>query len=63
MYDFVMPSAVLGAGTAIDLAGVAELSNYRQHATPQVSDAKALESDWKAVGRHLRRAMDSRPER
>jgi hypothetical protein len=58
-YDFVMPSAVQGAGTVIDLGGVAELSNYRLYATPQMSDAKALESDWKAVGNHLRRAMDS----
>ena len=56
-YDFAMPSAAQGAGTIIDIAGTAELSNYRLHPTGQGSDANALCSDWATVGKHLRNAM------
>jgi hypothetical protein len=62
-YDFVMPSALQGAGTVMDIAGTAELSNYRLHATPDLSDAKAFHGDWRAVGRHLRRAVGREGER
>jgi hypothetical protein len=62
-YGFVMPSTLQGVGSVVDIAGTAELSNYRLHPTPKASDAKGLRSDWQTVGDHLRRAMELEGER
>ncbi len=62
-YDFVMPSAVDGIGSLIDIGATAELSNYRLHPSANESDEAGLRSDWQVIGRHFRSAMRSEKAR
>lgn len=45
---FALPSWAEGAGSIIDMAG--SFHNYNDSPTPSEADAKALRSDWEAVG-------------
>lgn len=54
---FAKPSAVSGAGRVIDLLGT--FDRYNLSPTPEEADARALFSDWLAVGRDLLCAMNA----
>jgi len=48
---FARPSALSGAGRVIDLMGT--FDRYNVSASPEEADARAIFSDWLAVGRDL----------
>lgn len=52
---FAEPSFIRGVGRAVDLG--ATRNNYNDSDTPEEADARALRSDWAAVGKDLRSAM------
>jgi len=54
-YLFVKPSFGQGLGRIWDFRG--RLSMYNISSTPAEADAKALASDWLAVGQDLKEAM------
>ncbi|MBI2551870.1 hypothetical protein HYW17_01040 [Candidatus Uhrbacteria bacterium] len=54
-YLFAKPSFIEGVGRVLDLGGV--LDTYNISTTPAEADAKALRTDWMAVGNDLRSAM------
>jgi len=54
---FAKPSAFSGAGRVIDLMGA--FDRYNVSASPGEADARAIFSDWLAVGRDLFRAMNA----
>ena len=59
MTDFLFanPSTLSGAGRVIDLMGT--FDRYNRSASPQEADARALFSDWLAVGRDLMSSMNA----
>lgn len=59
MTDFLYsnPSFFDGAAKALDIGGVYDV--YNTSTTPSEADLTALKSDWMAVGKDMRSAMDS----
>jgi hypothetical protein len=53
---FASPSFFEGVGRTIDLGGT--LTEFNRSATPELADAIALASDWRAVGQDLSNAMN-----
>jgi hypothetical protein len=56
-YIFVMPSFSRGVSRAIDLGGAAQKSSYLVSDNPSEADARAIASDWAAVGNEIRDAV------
>lgn len=52
---FARPSFLEGMGRIFDLGSNSD--NYNRSANPELADRRALESDWRMVGRDLRTAM------
>jgi len=52
---FADPSFLRGAASAFDLGG--SLVQFNQSLTPELANARALASDWAAVGGDLREAI------
>jgi hypothetical protein len=52
---FACPSFIEGVGQLVDVMGV--LNTYADSETGVEADAKAVGSDWKAVGEDIRTAM------
>jgi len=48
---FATPSALSGAGRTLDLMGT--FDRYNVSVSPEEADARAIFSDWLAVGRDL----------
>ena len=53
---FALPSLSEGVGSIVDVAG--SFHNYNESMTPQEADAKALRSDWEAIGIDFSAALD-----
>lgn len=53
---FARPSFLEGLARIFDFSGA--LNEYNISATPEQADARALRSDWMAVGDDLRNALD-----
>ena len=56
---FAMPSLLSGVARTLDLG--ATFDSYNDSRTTNEADARALFSDWKAVGRSLLQAIDRAP--
>jgi hypothetical protein len=56
-YLFAHPSFLSGASRTLDLGGV--FDEYNEDVTPAEADARALKSDWAAVGGDIVGAMNS----
>jgi len=52
---FARPSTASGVARVLDLMGV--FDSYNSSSTPEEADARAMFSDWRAVGRDLFWAM------
>lgn len=48
---FAMPSFIRGVASALDIGGT--FVEYNQSEGPCEADAKALQSDWNAIGKDL----------
>ncbi|MFQ5839502.1 MAG: hypothetical protein ACE5HK_02120 [Candidatus Methylomirabilales bacterium] len=55
-YLFESPSLLRGLGRLLDIGALFDLYNTSQ--TPAEADARALYSDWRAVGRDLQTAIE-----
>lgn len=53
---FARPSALEGIGRILDFAG--SYNQYNTSPTPEEADARAIRSDFEAVGRDLRAACE-----
>jgi hypothetical protein len=56
-YLFALPSIAEGVGSVIDLAGSWHV--YNESRPTGEADARAIYSDWKAVGKDIRTSMDT----
>lgn len=56
-YLFARPSVLEGVARLIDVGGT--LNEYNTSSTPGQSDARALRSDWLAVGADLEQAIET----
>ena len=56
-YLFALPSIAEGIGSVVDLAGSWHV--YNESRTPGEADARAIYSDWRAVGKDIRTSMDA----
>lgn len=52
---FAMPTIWSGVGRALDVGGVFDSYNFAD--TPEETDARAIASDWKAIGLDLEAAI------
>jgi hypothetical protein len=53
-------SALIGAGTAFNLAG--NFFDYNSSETPEIADAKAIANDWAVIGQDFAEVLSSEPK-
>jgi hypothetical protein len=55
---FASPSFLSGSARTIDLGAAMNHWSYNISPTPSEADLRAIQNDWKAVGRDIRKAVE-----